>query len=213
MDLFLQIFLMINIFLIGAFTATALRHGWAHLHPHPDEKPQHLALPAVKLPTEVREHLLEKAQANFQTVLDHSNAELERDLKDTVARLNGKLEKMGAEIVGDEMKRYRMDLDALRKQTEANISGAQTEITKHQTDLKSRIDAKQTELEAKMNEEVAAEKQVLIAQIDTKLADAVASFLTETLQHNVDLGAQSAYLISTLEEHKAELTKDINDET
>lgn len=213
MDLFLQIFLMINIFLIGAFTATALRHGWAHLHPHPDEKPQHLALPVVKLPTEVREHLLEKAQANFQTVLNHSNAELERDLKDTVALLNSKLEKMGAEIVGDEMKRYRMDLDALRKQTEANISGAQTEITKHQTDLKSRIDAKQAELEAKMNEEVAAEKQVLIAQIDTKLSDAVASFLTETLQHNVDLGAQNAYLISTLEEHKAELTKDINDET
>ena len=213
MDLFLQIFLMVNIFLIGAFTATALRHGWAHLHPHPDEKPQHLAVPAVKLPPEVREHLLEKAQANFQTVLDHSNTELERDLNDTVSKLNSKLEKMGAEIVGDEMKRYRMDLDALRRQTEANISGAQTEITKHQTDLKSRIDAKQAELEAKMNEEVAAEKQVLIAQIDTKLADAIASFLTETLQHNVDLGAQNSFLLSTLEEHKEELKKGIANET
>jgi len=213
MDLFLQIFLMINVFLIGAFTATALRHGWAHLHPHPDEKLKHLAVPAVKLPNEVREHLLEKAQTNFQTVLDHSNAELERDLKDTVSRLNGKLEKMGAEIVADEMKRYRMDLDALRRQTEANISGAQTEISKHQTDLKSRIDTKQAELEAKMNEEIAAEKQVLVAQLDTKLADAVASFLTETLQHNVDLGAQTSFLLSTLEEHKEELKKGIANET
>ena len=106
-----------------------------------------------------------------------------------------------------------MDLDALRQQTEANINGAQTEITKHQTDLKTRIDAKQAELEAKMVEEVNAEKQILVQQIETKLSDAVASFLTETLQHNIDLGAQSSYLTTMLEEHKDELLKGISDET
>ena len=58
----------------------------------------------------------------------------------------------------------------------------------------------------------AAEKQQLIAQIDTKLADAVTSFLVETLGHNVDLGAQSDYLISVLDEHKAEFTKRVTDE-
>jgi hypothetical protein len=44
------------------------------------------------------------------------------------------------------------------------------------------------------------------------LADAVASFLIETMQHNVDLGAQSTYLTTMLEEHKTELTKGIIDE-
>jgi hypothetical protein len=63
-----------------------------------------------------------------------------------------------------------------------------------------------------MVEEVAAERQALIQQMETKLADGVASFLTETLQHNVDLGAQTAYLTAMLEEHKDELTKGLKDE-
>lgn len=211
---FLQIFLLVNIFLIGAFTATAIRHAYAHFRPqHGGEKPHPAAKQAVRLSPEVKEHLLQSAQINFQATLEHSVAELERDLKSTVSQLNGRLEKLGTEIVSDEMKRYRMDLDQLRKQTEANISGAQTEITEHQVDLKSKIDQRRVKLEAKLVEEIAAEKQLLIQQIDTKLADAVASFLTETLQHNVDLGSQNAYLIAMLEEHKDELRKGIADES
>jgi hypothetical protein len=48
--------------------------------------------------------------------------------------------------------------------------------------------------------------------MDTKLADAVTSFLMETLQHNVDLGAQSAYLTAMLDEHKDELVKGVKHE-
>ena len=58
-------------------------------------------------------------------------------------------------------------------------------------------------------QELAAEKEQLAKLMDTKLADAVASFLMETLPHNVDLGAQSAYLTSMLEEHKAELVREV----
>jgi len=212
---FLQIFLLVNVFLIGAIFATALRHAYAHFRPrqHEIEKPHQPTAQVVRLPLEVKEHLLQTAQINFQSVLDHSNAELEHDLKATVDQLNNRLEKMGVDIVNDEMRRYRMDLDQLRKQTEANISGAQTEITQHQADLKSKIDQRRAELESKLQEEINIEKQFLIQQFDTKLADVVISFLTETLGHNIDLGAQSAYLMSMLEEHKSELIKGINDET
>ncbi len=213
---FLQTFLLVNVFLIGAIFATAIRHAYAHFKPQPHEeveKPHRPVAQVVHLPPEVKEHLLQTAQTNFQSVLNHSAAELEHDLKSIVTQLNGRLEKLGSEIVGDEMRRYRMDLDQLRSQTEANISGAQTEINQHQTDLKSKIDQRRVELEAKLIEEIAAEKQALIQQLDTKLADAVASFLTETLGHNVDLGAQNAYLMAMLEEHKIELVKGINDET
>jgi len=212
---FLQIFLLINVFLIGAVFATALRHAYAHFRPHShdSEKIHQTAAQVVHLSPKVRDSLLQSAQDKFQTILNHSAEQLERDLKATVEQLNSRLEKLGTEIVGDEMRRYRMDLDQLRKQTEANITGAQTEITEHQTDLKAKIDKKQAELEAKLVEEIANEKKILIQQIDTKLADAVASFLTETLGHNIDLGAQSTYLTSMLEEHKTELIKGINDET
>jgi len=71
---------------------------------------------------------------------------------------------------------------------------------------------KQAELEAKLKEEIAAEKKQLVQQLDTKLSDAVASFLLETMQHEVDLGSQSAYLTKMLDEHKAELIKELMDE-
>jgi hypothetical protein len=42
----------------------------------------------------------------------------------------------------------------------------------------------------------------------------VASFLNETLQHNVDLGGQTEYLLSMLEEHKADFIREVgSDET
>lgn len=211
---YLQILLYVNIFFIGVIAVFAVQHAIAHFRHHSEEPKAHEPQPPkLNLPQDVKEHLLEASKEHFEKILNKSADELEKDLKQTVAVLNERLTKMGTEIVNDEMRRYRMDLDSLRKQTEANISNAQTEINQHQTDLKSKIDAKRTELEANLEKEIAAEKQSLIAQIDTKVSDAVTSFLLETLGHNVDLGAQSEYLLSVLEEHKAELIKGLDDET
>lgn len=207
---FLQPFLLFNVFLIGVIVTVATQHAFAHFRPHPHEAEVHPA--PVKLPAAVREHLLQDAQDDFQSVLDHSATELQRDLTATASRLNKNLEKLGTEIISDEMKRYRTNIDTLRKQTELAVNTTQAEINKHQSDLKSQFTARQTELEAKLAEEIAAERQFLTQQINTKLSDAVISFLTETMGHDVDLGAQSKYLISMLEEHKAELTKGITDE-
>ncbi|MCX6728253.1 MAG: hypothetical protein NTV39_00570 [Candidatus Saccharibacteria bacterium] len=207
---FLQITLLVTFFLIGVVSATAVRHAYAHFKPREDEdKPHKNTQPPVRLPAEVKEHLLEASEVKFQTIINHSAAELEYDLKTTAAKLDSRLGKLGSEIVGEEMKRYRVDLEQLRKQTEANIEDAQKDINAHQADLKARIDARRAELEAAMNAEVTAEKQVLINLANAKLADAVASFLVETLGHNIDLGTQTAYLTAMLEEHKEELLKGI----
>jgi len=339
---FLQIFLIVNVFLIGGLTVVAFQHAYAHFRPHANdsEKPQGQA---VRLPAEIKERLLRTSQANFQTILDHSAAELEHDLKATTTRLNKHLERLGLEIVGDETKRYRMELDGLRAQGETAISQAQTEFTTiikdemqryhasldglrnqseatiggaqaeiagaikgeteryqtslnslrnqaetaigggqaeitgvlknevqhyqasleglrnkaettisevqteitetiknetqryrasldglssqtevaisetqaeilgHQTEIKAKLAELKAQLMPKLTEEIALEKQHLIQQIDTKLADAMTSFLIDALQHNVDLGAQSDYLLATLEEHKADFTQEIND--
>lgn len=197
---FLQIFLLINVFIIGALSATAIRHAWAHFRPRPI-KPEKPAPQPVHLPPEVKERLLEKAQEDFKAILDKSANELQADLQSTASDLNKQLEKLGETVVTSETQRYQTMLEALRVQAETIITTAQTDIKDHQTDLK-----------AKLTDNINAEKEQLIAQLDTKLADAVSSFLTETLQHNVDLGAQVPYMLSTLEEHKAELIKGINDE-
>ncbi len=199
---FLQAFLLVNVFIIGALSAVAVRHAYAHFRPPaPEPEKQHVTKQSVHLPPEVRERLLEAAQANFQKVLDRSADELQHDLGATTTLLNNHLEKLGTEIVGSEMDRYQTELDQLRQQAETSMTGASAEIIEHQTELK-----------AKLAEEIAAEKARLVQQIDSRLADAVASFLIETLQHNVDLGAQSTYLTAMLEEHKADFVRGVADE-
>ncbi len=207
----LQLFLFINIFIIGALTTVALQHAYAHFRPRP--KAERRAQPVPGLSPAVRKQILEAAQADFQAVLEKSAVELQRELHGTAVSLNQRLAKTGAEVVSYEMERYRTQLADLSKQTEVAIGGAEKEVVEHRAELTAMMAKKQAELEVKLTEDMAVEKQRLIQQMDTKLADAVASFLTETLQHNIDLGAQSQYLISMLDEHKAELSRGVTDET
>jgi F0F1-type ATP synthase membrane subunit b/b' len=198
---FLQLFLLFDVFLMGVLAATAVKHAYAHFRPPPQPEKPHSPAQGAHLPAATREQLLQTAQTNFQKVLDHSAAQLEEDLETTAARLNKTLEQLGGVVIGNELERYRKELIQLRKQAETDMGGIRTEMEKHQAELKD-----------KLAKEVAAEKQILLRQIDTKLADAVGSFLVETLQHNVDLGAQSSYLTALLEEHKDDFTKEVADE-
>ena len=213
MSAFLQIFLGIDIFFVGVLTAVAVRHAYAHYRPekHEPEK-SHPATQNAHLPPAVREHLLETAQANFQHILDRSAMDLQKDLEDTAGKITKLLDRLGAEVVGNELEHYRTDLERLRKQTSEDISQAKSQLSGQQAELKAKLTEEITAEKQRAFQEIQAEKQRLVQQLDTKLADAVASFLVETLQHNVDLGAQTKYLTAMLEEHKTELAKEVTGE-
>lgn len=155
---------------------------------------------------------MKQAEAKLQAVLDRSAVQLERSLTETTGRLDRQLERLGSKIISDEMARYNKALDDLQAHTQLSIRGAQNEITQHQDDLKAKLAERQAELEAQLVTDMAAEKERLVAELDTKLADAVTSFLLETMKHEVDLGAQNAYLIKMLDEHKDEITKGVKSE-
>lgn len=204
--IYLQIFLGFDIFLVGVFASNAIRHAYAHFRPHaatPDDRLniQHNPAKPGQLPAALREHLLEVAQADFQHVLKSASEEFQKDLDYTSDHINKQIEKMGNETVSNQIEQYLVKLATLQKQTEDQLLGANDELTKYQAELRQKV-----------TEEVAAEKQTLVKQLDTKVADAVQSFLLEAMQHNVDLGAQSAYLTKMLEDHKSELIKGISDE-
>lgn len=208
----LQVFLLINVFIIGVVASIAARHAYAHFRPHPEDKKARQAEQAPHLPAAVKEQLLLEAKQKFQAAIEHATKELETDLQKSTEQVTKQLHTLATDIVTTELDRYKTTLEALRAQTEASLTSATSEIAAHQTDIHADLAKQKTELVAKMHDEIATEKQQLIAQIDTKLADAVTSFLVETLGHNVDLGAQSDYLISVLDEHKAEFTKRVTDE-
>lgn len=198
---FLQAFLLLNVFLMGSLAAVGIRHAYAHFKNKEPKKGPRAVAQTVRLPADVREHLLDVAQDNFQKILDKSASELTETLGMTSSSLTKKIEKLGEEIVTKEMEQYRADLEQLRLKAEAAISGSQAEVAEHKEQLKAQLQA-----------DITAEKERLLAQIDTKIADAMASFLTEAMQHEVDLGAQTDYLIAQLEQHKDELKKGVSDE-
>lgn len=199
------IFLLFDAFIIGVLATLAVRYARAHFWPpepeHEPEKPHPTQPQSAHLPPVVRQQMLETARLDFQAMLKRSAAELQKDLEDTAESIGKELHKMGTETVSRQLEHYRTRLAALQQQTEAGIGTMNKELAEQQAAMK-----------AKMAEDIAAEKEALAKQIDTKLADAVAAFLMETLQHEVDLGAQSKYLTAMLEEHKAEFAKGVKDE-
>lgn len=212
-SLFMQSFLLLNAFVMGVLLTLAFRHAMAHFRPHRDAEATRPHPKAPALPPAVKEKLLAAVENKFQHELEHSIEELQHDLQKTTTQLTGQLEKLGNDIVSDEMKRYKATLDQLREQTETTLASAQLKIASHQGDLDAKLAEQRAALEAKLTEEMAVEKERLIAQLDTRLADAVASFLTETLQHNVDLGAQTDYLTAMLNEHKDDFKREVTGET
>lgn len=209
---FLIGFLVVNAFVIGLLSAIAWRHARAHFRPEPHETAKPLAnVPQVHLPISVRDRIIEEAEQTFQAELNRSVGELQEDLKTTSTHLNEQLQQLGSEVAISERGRYYNMLEELRKRTGDALATAQAEIAKNQQELNAQLAQDKQAMQAKMAEELAAEKKRILEQIDTKLADAVGSFLTETLQHNVDLGAQAAYLTAMLEEHKADFKKEVDD--
>lgn len=211
----LQIILIINVFLLGIFTTIAIRHAYKHFKPENTDEPTRKLRPKAKqinIPPEMKEQILLTSQEHFKAVLNKTAIRLEKDLRDTAVKLNKQLDKVGTNILLNEMKRYRMDLEMLRKQAESVINSAQADVVKHQAELKENMAIQQKELEEKMKTDIDNQKKFIIKQIDTKIADSVTSFLTETMQHNIDLGAQIPYIISTLDNRKSEIIKEIDNE-
>lgn len=219
----LQIFLTINVFILGAVVALAIEHLWLHYHPRRNSGEAAPRANSVHLPMQVKERLLKVAESDYEEVLAKSVAEFKGDLNKTADKINDTLTQVSGNILGEEMDRYRKTLAELREKAEQARSQAQTDVERHQAELEALIVQRQQAMETKFIErhaalerqaaaDVLAAKKAYVERIDAKLADAVTSFLSTTLQYNADLGAQESYLLSELEKHKNELIKEVMDE-
>lgn len=203
-------FILLNVLIIGALLIIGARAYAAHVREKNAPETPASGKPAVQLSPAMREQLLKRAEKQFQSQIDRIALELQQSLKITAVELDGKLKNMGTEILEDEMKRYRAGLDELRAAADTKLNAAQSAVERHHEELDTLYAQRKSELEAKLSQEIAAEKTRLQQLIDTRLNDAVASFLLETMGHNVDLGAQAPFLTALLEEHKETLKKELS---
>ena len=210
LSLFLELFLLTDVFFVGVLVAIAVRHAREHFRGSKASKaaepPATPASGSTITPTEVltpmmRDQLMRESERHFEASVSGAVAQLQQNLGATASELDQLLRRLGGEIVGNELERYRTELAQLRQQ-------AQTELGT----IKSQVDGHKAELEKQVADELAAEKQRLISQIDTKLGDAVSSFLLDALQHNIDMGAQEEYLLQLLETHKDDFKREVEND-
>lgn len=194
----LQIFLLVNVFVVGGLIAIAIQHARAHFK-HIAPKQQKSSFPI--LPADARQRIIDEAEEAYQRVLQKSTEELENNLESTTNKLNEQIDKMGAGIVDDEMQRYRQGLDELRQETASAVGGAQAEIEKHQLELRAKLAERQAEMDA----ELIKQQSELEAKLAARTAEAEAAFKAKQAEY----AAQQAELEATLNEQKLHLKSTI----
>jgi F0F1-type ATP synthase membrane subunit b/b' len=197
---FFQVFILVDVFAFGILVALATRYAIAHINTRKELAERNLTpVDTDHLPSVIKERLLQLSQEDFQQALKTTADILQNDLASTAKQINTLVNHSATEIVGHELESYRLKLAQLQKQAEADMGNIKKTIEGHEAEIKTQI-----------TKELEAEKQRLINQIDTKLSDAVGSFLVETLRHNIDLGNQNEYLVALLEEHKNDFINEVS---
>lgn len=193
-NLWLQLFILANVFLVGVVGTVAVMHYRAHLRP--EEPTKKKALPM--LPLDTRQRLIEEAEDDYAKVLHKSTVAFEKDLESTSTHLSEQLAKIGTAIVNDEMTRYKSELAQIRDETAKKIGSSSAEIETHQTELRSQLTERQAEMDAKL-----AEHQT---ELEQKLAERTAELEREFAELQARYAKKQAELEAQLAQQETELT-------
>ncbi len=195
--LWLQLFILINVFLVGVVGTIAVMHYRRHLRP--DEPTKKKPLPM--LPLETRQRLIEEAEDDYAKVLHKSTEAFEKDLESTSSHLSEQLAKIGTSIVSDEMSRYKSELAAMRDEAAKKIGTSGAEIESHQQELRAQISARQAEMDAKL-----ADHQ---AELEKKLAERTTELEQEFAELQARYAKRQAELEAELVQRETELTSTV----
>ncbi|HEX7259961.1 MAG TPA: hypothetical protein VF272_03450 [Candidatus Saccharimonadia bacterium] len=180
-------------------------------HAHNQEAPAEPAEPAepdappINLPelsTAERERLEKLASQAFEAAVASATDRFGKNLDETSGRLNDLVTRLTTGIVEKELEVYRANVDEARKAALASLANMQNIVETQQQTLQKDIDRA-----------LAERRDYLIERLDKKLGEAVAAYLVDSLGQAADLGAQRAFLLESLERHKADLKNEFSDET
>lgn len=162
--------------------------------------------------SELENDLIDKITELEQELVSRQ-AQLQAELNERQAELEARLAKHHAELrTGFNERQEKIEAELTRHQTELESSLKQREVSlaKVQTELDASLLQRKQELEAVLNDEMTKKRAFLASQLETKLNDAISSFLLQALPHNIDLGAQVPYITALLDEHKKELVEGVS---
>jgi hypothetical protein len=138
------------------------------------------------------------AEQQLQVVVQEAAARLQQSLNASIDGLAGQVAHIAESTVSQEFEKYKVTLQELESQSVAEFG-----------ELDKEIQAKRAELLQNLEADVAKERDGRMDEFNARLNDVVSSYLAESLGNNVDLGAQSVYIMQMLETHKEDIKRDV----
>lgn len=138
------------------------------------------------------------AQSQLQSAAAEAAQRLQKSLNNSVDQVAADINDTLSTNLSAEFEKYQVSLSALRDQTIEQFGKIQQEL-----------DHKRVELTEHLERQVAAEQEKRLAHFDERINDVVTSYIAESLGNQVDLGAQTDYILGTLEANKEQIKKDI----
>ena len=140
----------------------------------------------------------EEAKASLEHVVEQSSAAFQSALATTIKGLTEKTEELTTMTLSQELEKYQTSLGTLQEET-----------IKEFNSLQKQLESRRDELVVELEKQVAKDRRDRVEAFNARINDVVASYLVEALDKGIDLGAQSKYIVRTLEEHKEDIKKDI----
>lgn len=140
----------------------------------------------------------DRAHKQLEDITDQAAVRLRQSLNNTVDQMAARLNDMTENNISQEFEKYQVSLQALREQSIEEFSKLQRELNDRKVQLTEQLDKK-----------IVDEFTARMDQFNTRLSDVVVSYLAESLGNQVDLGAQTTYILQALEAHKENIKKDI----
>lgn len=138
------------------------------------------------------------AKAQLQTAAADAAERLQKSLNNSVDQVAADINDSLSTNLTAEFEKYQVSLSALRDQTIEQFGKIQEEL-----------DHRRLELVEHLDRQVAAEQEKRLSHFDERINDVVTSYIAESLGNDVDLGAQTQYIISALEANKEQIKKDV----
>lgn len=148
---------------------------------------------------EFREELRNRGRLHFEKIIGENAMFLQQDLRLTTSQLNEYMKQEITRTLQEEFAKYERSIEDAKQLAIESISRTQ-----------AAIEQQRGILEEQLHTEVAAEKQRIIKNFETNMADIVNHYVIAAIGNQIDLNDQLEFILGDLEQNKTAILEDVN---
>jgi vacuolar-type H+-ATPase subunit E/Vma4 len=190
----ITVLVLVNLF---ALTWASLQDRKARAKPAPKIYEIHLEGTKVFSDVDLAE-IQKAAKDQLHNAAQDAAQRLQKSLNNSVDQVASDISDRLATDLRAEFEKYHVSLSALRDQTIDQFGKIQQDLDHRRLELIEHVDR-----------QVALEQEKRLIRFNERMNDVVTSYIAESLGNQVDLGAQTDYILQTLEANKEQIKRDI----